>query len=131
MAGKRILLAEDAEDLQRLIAGTLAAGGADVTCARNGLEALAAAAKARFDAVLLDVQMPRMDGVEAARRLRAAGCRAPILALTAQSPLTMAPDIVGAFTGIITKPVPLRGLSKRVAAAIPGVAGVREGYEGS
>ncbi len=83
----RFLLAEDNPVNQVLTAAILKAAGADVTVVENGEKALetvlAAEAKRPFDLVLMDLQMPVVDGYEATRRLRAEGFARPILALTA------------------------------------------------
>ncbi len=90
LAGLRILLAEDGHDNQRLIRTFLTREGADVTLVENGLDAMNAALAAKdgghpFDVVLMDVQMPMMDGYTATRSLRSAGYSGPILALTAHA----------------------------------------------
>lgn len=86
----RVLLAEDGLDNQRLIAGILRRAGADVAIAENGRiavdKALAAWRDGRaYDAVLMDMQMPEMDGYEATRCLRREGYARPIVALTAHA----------------------------------------------
>jgi len=86
----RILLAEDAVDNRKLISHFLRRAGAALDMAENGQEAVrmateAAAAGRAYDAVLMDMQMPVMDGYEATRRLRAAGYRGAIIALTANA----------------------------------------------
>jgi signal transduction histidine kinase/DNA-binding response OmpR family regulator/HPt (histidine-containing phosphotransfer) domain-containing protein len=87
--GQRILLVEDNPVNQRVAQRLLQKLAADVTIANNGAEALERLAESTFDAVLMDCQMPVMDGFTAARRIRAAelangrGKRLPIIALTA------------------------------------------------
>jgi signal transduction histidine kinase len=87
LAGCRVLLAEDGVDNQRLISLILRKAGAKVVLAENGRLALdlALSAPAGFDVVLMDIQMPVLDGCETTRRLRAAGFSSPIIALTAHA----------------------------------------------
>ena len=85
----RILLAEDNAVNQMVAAAILESRGHAIEIANNGLEALAALERARFDVVLMDVQMPLMDGFEATRAIRekalAHGGHIPIVALTAHA----------------------------------------------
>ncbi|QAZ69153.1 PAS domain S-box protein [Solidesulfovibrio carbinolicus] len=108
-----LLLAED-EALARLaIEAMLRREGHDVRTAENGCEALALLAREPFDLVLMDVQMPAMDGLEATRRIRSgeagpAAARTPILAMTAYA---MEGDkerfLAAGMDGYVTKPVEL------------------------
>jgi two-component system, sensor histidine kinase and response regulator len=88
-SGQRILLVEDNAVNQRVAQRTLQKLAADVTIANNGAEALERIAESAFDAVLMDCQMPVMDGFTATRRIRelerqsGRGKRLPIIALTA------------------------------------------------
>ncbi|HEY9065062.1 MAG TPA: response regulator [Burkholderiaceae bacterium] len=87
LAGARLLLAEDNTINQELIVELLGDAGVEVVVAVDGTEALARLAHERFDGVLMDCQMPGLDGYEAARRLRAMpSCRElPIIAMTASA----------------------------------------------
>ena len=79
-----MLLAEDDMRLRESLARVLAFEGYDVSFAGDGAEALAAVAAKPFDAVVLDVMMPNVDGLTACRRLRASGDCTPVLMLTAR-----------------------------------------------
>jgi signal transduction histidine kinase/ActR/RegA family two-component response regulator len=84
LTGRTILLAEDNRTNQKVATALLEKMGCEVTLAENGIAVLAQVESGkRFDVILMDCHMPEMDGYEATRRLRAAGCRIPIIALTA------------------------------------------------
>ncbi|MGN6367461.1 MAG: ATP-binding protein [Phycisphaerae bacterium] len=90
LAGTRILIAEDGPDNQYLIALLLRRAGAKITGADNGRYAVGLALDAAregqaFDLILMDMQMPEMDGYAATRRLRERGYRGKIMALTAHT----------------------------------------------
>jgi two-component system cell cycle response regulator DivK len=81
---KRILVVEDQADNRQIIRDVLAPTDYEITEAENGVEALAAIAKQRPDLILMDIQLPIMDGYEATRRIKAdASLRSiPIIAVT-------------------------------------------------
>jgi len=85
--GARLLLAEDNPVNQEVALALLNAAGLQADCAVDGLEAVELAREHAYDAILLDMQMPRLDGLTAARRIRAMPdhARTPILAMTANA----------------------------------------------
>jgi PAS domain S-box-containing protein len=85
LKGIRILLAEDSLDNRELIQTVLRIAGAEVETAENGREAVEKAEAAAFDLILMDVNMPEMNGFTATRLLRDHGYVQPILALTANA----------------------------------------------
>jgi PAS domain S-box-containing protein len=85
LANIKILLVEDSPDNQLLLETMLTNCGATVQIANNGEEGVTQALKGSFDVVLMDIQMPVLDGYEATRRLRRQGYSKPILALSAHA----------------------------------------------
>jgi two-component system, cell cycle response regulator DivK len=81
---KRILVVEDQEDNRRILRDLLTSAGYEIIQAENGEEALAAAARERPDLILMDIQLPVLDGYEVTRRIKAdPALRAiPIIAVT-------------------------------------------------
>ncbi|MBC7659906.1 MAG: PAS domain-containing protein [Chitinophagaceae bacterium] len=102
----RVLLVEDAKENQFLLTEVLSKQGITVFVANNGLEALTITQEIQPDIILMDMQMPVMDGFEATRILRERGYAKPIIALTA---LVMAEDRVRidkcGCDGYLTKPI--------------------------
>jgi two-component system, sensor histidine kinase and response regulator len=117
----RVLLVEDSLDNQRLISYVLEKAGAKVTTADNGHIAVETALAAqntddRFDAILMDIQMPVLDGYEATRQLRLRGFAGPIIALTASVTIQDRDLCVAAgCTDYLTKPIDRQRLIELLA----------------
>lgn len=79
----RVLFADDALDNRRLVEHLIRQTGADVVLVENGREAIEAATSGAFDLILMDVQMPVIDGLSATRSIRRAGITTPIVAVSA------------------------------------------------
>ncbi len=103
---KNILLVEDSKDNQALIVRMLADTKSNVSLAQNGREGLEAAKQKPYDLILMDIQMPEMDGYQAIQKMREASIAVPIIALTAHA-LTeerLKAEALG-FNAYLTKPI--------------------------
>jgi len=112
---KHILIVEDEEHLAEALAHNLQFEGYTTTVAYNGEEGLRLAQSIQFDLVILDVMMPKLDGLEVCRRVRATGSRVPVLFLTARS--TDADRLLGLKVGAddyVAKPFLLEELILRI-----------------
>src|SRR6266516_1942017 len=114
----RILLVDDEQAVQRLLTYPLRKEGYEVVGAMDGQEALDRFGEERFDLVVLDIMLPKLDGIEVCRRLRTRS-QVPIIMLTAKG------DEVDKITGLemgaddyITKPFSVREFRSRVRAAL-------------
>ena len=115
----RILVAEDEVRLGLVLAQGLSEAQYTVDLARDGEEALAFERAASYDAIVLDVLLPRLDGLEVCRRLRARGTGTPILFLTARD--TVKDRVVGLDSGgddYLTKPFAFDELLARLRALL-------------
>ncbi len=121
----RVLVAEDNLINQKVICSMLRRQNWTVTLARNGEEAYRCFLESDFDLILMDVQMPEVDGLESTRRIRLAERnhglrRIPILALTAHAAAAQHQQCLTAgMDAVITKPVNLAALLAQIAAALP------------
>lgn len=101
-----ILLAEDHEDNRRLISRLLSKLGLTVYSAKDGYEAIELYQQYQPEVVLMDIQMPRMDGIQAYNELRKQGCEKPIIALTANAMQNEVEEYFDlGFDGYIQKPI--------------------------
>lgn len=104
--GLRILVVEDSPDNQVLFAIMLSKFGAKVDIASDGVKGVQRALNGKYDIVLMDVQMPEMDGHGATRVLRAKGFQTPIIALTAHAMQEEREHAIeSGFTDFLSKPV--------------------------
>ncbi|THV37113.1 response regulator transcription factor [Glycomyces buryatensis] len=115
----RLLVVDDEESLADLLVEALSFQGYEVAAARSGTEALASVDSSRPDLIILDVNMPGLDGFGVADRLRATGDQVPIIFLTART----APDDLREGFGsggddYLMKPFRLEELSLRVSAVL-------------
>ena len=116
----RVLLVEDGVDNQRLISAQLKAAGATVEIAANGRQAVEMALSRRYDLIVMDMQMPELDGYGATAQLRQQGMQVPIIALTAHA---MSDDrdkcIRAGCTDYLAKPVDRQQLLRTLAQHMP------------
>ena len=122
----RILLVDDEQPIQTLLSFPLQRDGYEVVQASDGREALARFAEQTFDLVVLDVMLPKMDGLEVCRRLRARSS-VPIIMLTAKS--EEIDKVLGLELGAddyITKPFSIREFRSRVRALLRRVSSPRQ-----
>ena len=115
----RILLVDDEQPIQTLLSFPLQRDGYEVVVASDGREALSRYDEHPPDLVVLDLMLPRMDGLEVCKRLRAKGETVPIIMLTAKS--EEIDKVLGLELGAddyITKPFSMREFRSRVKAAL-------------
>jgi len=116
----RVLLAEDNEDIRALLELQLGKLGLDFASATNGFSAVEAALASRFDVVLMDIEMPVMNGYEAVNVLRTRGYTGIILALTAHMEgVEVERALASGCDGIITKPVTFESLGAALRQVLP------------
>ncbi|MFB7274694.1 response regulator transcription factor [Streptomyces sp. NPDC056244] len=116
---QRILIVDDEPAVREALQRSLAFDGYGTEVAVDGVDALAKATVYAPDLIVLDIQMPRMDGLTAARRLRAAGSKVPILMLTARD--TVGDRVTGLDAGAddyLVKPFELDELFARIRALL-------------
>ncbi|HTC72582.1 MAG TPA: response regulator transcription factor, partial [Solirubrobacteraceae bacterium] len=115
----RILVVDDEPAVQNALSRALALEHYEVARAGDGLEALERLGAAPYEAIILDIAMPRMDGLELCRRLRAGGDSTPVLMLTARGEVD--DRVAGLDAGAddyLVKPFALRELLARIRALL-------------
>ena len=130
----RILVAEDNAVNQEVIRELLGALGHAVTIVENGRLAVQAAFAESFDVILMDIQMPEMDGYEATaeirRRERAGGGRRPIVAMTANAMKGDDERCIGAgMDAYVSKPIDVERVCRALESVTAGRSGVRSSSE--
>ena len=123
-----VLLAEDNAINQRLAIALLEKRGVQVVAVENGLQTLDALARSHFDLVLMDIQMPELDGLETTRRLRrseeGSGRRTPVIGLTAHA---MQEDrercLAAGMDAYVTKPIRPADLFSAIERTVVGITG--------
>jgi two-component system response regulator MprA len=115
----RVLVVDDDRSVRESLRRSLQFNGYEVATASDGLEALETIARQRFDIIVLDVMMPRLDGLETCRRLRALGEEVPIIVLTARD--AVSDRVSGLDAGAddyLPKPFALEELLARLRAPL-------------
>ncbi|QLE86964.1 response regulator transcription factor [Shewanella sp. Scap07] len=119
MQNAQILVVEDNPDVAGILADFLEAKGAEVDFASNGELGLELAINGHFDAIILDLMLPKMDGLTVAKQLRQHGCHTPVLMLTA---LDEKQDLLKGFAAgaddYLAKPFDFDELQARLIALI-------------
>ena len=118
---RRVLVVDDGELNREVARHLLEQRGHVVTLVKSGREALEAVGREAFDVILMDVQMPEMDGIETARALRDRGSKTPVVAVTAHA---MKGDrerfLAAGMDGYVSKPVRPREMYEAVEGVGPG-----------
>lgn len=118
MAKDRVLLVDDEVNFLEALAERMRMRGLEVTCAKSGREALTAVERATFDAVVLDLAMPGLDGLETLRRLRQMQPELQVMILSGRATVQTAVEAtrLGA-TDIFEKPTDVDTLVQRIRSA--------------
>jgi len=117
----RVLVIDDGEENQELLSLVLEEAGLQVEGAENGEVGVRKALQEAFDVILMDIQMPVMDGYTATRKLRQHGVQTPIIALTAHAMKGFEQDILAAgCSRYLTKPIDIDSLIQTLAGFLGG-----------
>lgn len=115
LSGLKILIADDCEDNQFLLTHFLKRKGAIISTSSDGNEAVEKASAENFDVILMDIQMPFLDGYQALEKLKSLGIQSPVLAVTASSLREEKNKLINAgFAGYVAKPLDRELLLKTI-----------------
>jgi PAS domain S-box-containing protein len=121
MPKAHVLVVDDSEENRDLIRLVLNHQGVTVTVATNGVQALQIVRDNQYQLILMDVQMPEMDGYTAVGKMRELGIKTPVVALTAHAMKGIEQKCIQAgFDGYLGKPIKIDGLLEKVASYIGG-----------
>ena len=114
----KILIVDDEKNLREVLASELSADGDEVDTAADGIAALEFLEKAEYDVVLLDLNMPRMGGIDVLKKMRALDMPAEVIILTANTTISAAVEAMklGAYD-YLTKPFRMEELSPIIEKA--------------
>lgn len=114
----KILIVDDEKNLRQVLKIELAAGGAEVEEAENGLKALELLEKYEYDVVLLDLNMPHLSGIDVLKTMKSLECLSEVIILTANATISTAVEAmkIGAYD-YLTKPFHMEDLSRVVEKA--------------
>jgi CheY-like chemotaxis protein len=119
LTGLRVLVAEDNLVNQKILALALNRFGCSVTLTADGREAVTAMERETYDVILMDLMMPVMDGYQATRHLRDAGCTVPILVVSANAfPSDRAAAMAAGASAFLAKPVAIDQLRTQIEALV-------------
>ncbi|WP_100656443.1 response regulator [Alteromonas flava] len=121
-----ILVVDDMPEIRRLTGHLLQKMGAKVSFAENGVAALHALQNTQeadpIDAVMMDIHMPVMDGIEATREIRAAHDRRPVIALTAANHKSLADELLAqGFSAVVSKPIDANAMAQTLVEFLPSL----------
>lgn len=116
---KKVLVVEDDQDISDLLKLHLSDLGCQTTCINNGKDALAEACSNHFDLIILDIMLPKMNGIDVCRELRNREIHIPVLMLTAKAEeLDKVAGLESGADDYLTKPFGIRELLARVKAML-------------
>ena len=121
MPDAKVLVTDDEEDIREVVADRLSHWGYEVAQAEDGIECLERLETFSADLLVLDLRMPRMDGLTVLRTLREQGSQVPVLILSASSERNIAEDTMAeGAAAYMLKPFDPEALKKKVAELLAG-----------